>query len=185
MEKMKILIALLPVIFMIHDFEEIVMFKPWLNKNREELKRRFPKVENFLSRKNCFNLSTSGFAIAVLHEFVLISLVTFLSLWYNVYYWWFGAFSVYTLHLFVHILQWIVYRKYVPVIITSMLTLPYCIYTFIVFVDVMKISQTQMLFWTSAGVVIMLLSFPSAFYFAFRFENWKNKSYTADKNASF
>ncbi len=31
---MKLLIAILPVIFMIHDFKEMIMFKPWLQKVR-------------------------------------------------------------------------------------------------------------------------------------------------------
>ncbi|PIE87452.1 MAG: HXXEE domain-containing protein [Bacteroidetes bacterium] len=175
MERIHLLIALLPVVFMIHDFEEIIMFKPWLKRNRAELKRRFPKFEDFLTKRNYFNLSTSAFAVAVLHEFILITLVTVLSLWYNAYYWWFGAFAVYTLHLFVHIAQWLIYRKYVPVIITSFLTLPYCIYTFTVFIEVIPMTPVQMLLWTLIGVVITALSFPSAFYWAFKFERWKNK----------
>jgi hypothetical protein len=36
----KLLIALLPFVFMLHDFEEIIMFKPWLEKNRSEVGRR-------------------------------------------------------------------------------------------------------------------------------------------------
>ncbi len=140
MDKMEILILLLPIVFMIHDFEEIIMFKPWLNKNKSEIKERFPKFENFLAKKNYFDLSTSGFSIAVLHEFVLISLVTVLSLFYKSYDWWFGAFAVFSLHLFVHIIQWVIYGKYVPFIVTSMLTLPYCIYTFIVFIEATKMS---------------------------------------------
>ncbi|PIE79411.1 MAG: HXXEE domain-containing protein [Candidatus Delongbacteria bacterium] len=177
MEKIEILIVLLPIVFMIHDFEEIIMFKPWLNKNKIEIKERFPKFKNFLSKKHYFNLSTSGFSIAVLHEFVLISLVTVLSLFYKSYDWWFGAFAVFSLHLFVHIIQWIIYGKYIPAIVTSILTLPYCIYTFIIFIETTKISQNQMLFWTLIGIVITVLSFPSAFYLAFKFEHWKNKSY--------
>ncbi len=177
MEKMQILIALLPIIFMIHDFEEIIMFKPWLRKNRKELQERFPKFERFLAKNNYFDLSTSAFAMAVLHEFILISLVSILSLLCKSYFWWFGAFAVYTLHLFVHIVQWLVYRKYVPVIITSVLTLPYCIYTFFVFISTVEMSQIQMLFWLLIGIVITIVSFPSAFYLAFKFEHWKNKFY--------
>ncbi len=181
MEKIQILMAMLPIIFMIHDFEEIIMFKPWLSKNRSELKARFPQFENFLAKKNYFNLSTSAFAVAVLHEFILISLVTVLSLLYNSYYWWFGAFAVYTIHLFVHIIQWVVYRKYLPVIITSVLTLPYCIYTFFVFINTVEISAMQILIWTLIGIIITILSFPSAFYLAFKFEDWKNKFYSVEK----
>ncbi len=175
MGEIQLLIALLPIIFMIHDFEEIIMFKPWLTNNRDELKQRFPKFEHFLARRNYFNLSTSGFAVAVLHEFILISLITILSLRYDTYYWWFGAFSVYTLHLLVHIIQWLIYRKYIPVIITSVLTLPYCIYTFIIFINEISISPKQMLLWTLIGIVITLLTFVSAFYLAFKFECRRSK----------
>ncbi len=178
MEKVKILIALLPIIFMIHDFEEIIMFKPWLVRNRDELQKRFPKIILFLSKRDFFNLSTSAFIVAVLQEFILISLITVFSLWYNFYGWWFGAFFAYTLHLFLHIVQWIIYRKYIPVIITSILTLPYCIYTFIIFLNTIKMTQTQMLFWALLGVVLTVLNFPIAFYFAFKFEYWKNKNYS-------
>ncbi len=178
MEKIKILIALLPIVFMIHDFEEIIMFKPWLKSNRSELKKRFPTFEQFLTERGIFNLSTSAFAVGVLYEFILISVVTILSLWYDTYYWWFGAFSIYTLHLFVHIIQWIIYQKYVPFIITSILTLPYCIYTFHIFINTISISTTQMLLWTFIGIAMMFLIFPLAFYFAFKFEHWKNKFYT-------
>ena len=51
MTEINILIALLPIIFMIHDFEEIIMFKPWLTKNSTEIKRRFPKLDAFLTKK--------------------------------------------------------------------------------------------------------------------------------------
>ncbi len=180
MEKLKILIALFPIVFMIHDFEEIIMFKPWLNKHRNEIKERFPKFERFLEKKHVFNLSTSAFAIAVLHEFILISLVTILSLVFQFYELWFGAFAVYFLHLFVHITQWVIFKKYVPVIVTSFLTLPYCIYTLFVFVEIVEISSMEMLFWTLIGIVVTILSFPSAFYLAFKFENWKNRLYLCE-----
>ncbi len=180
MEKMEILILLLPIVFMIHDFEEIIMLKPWLNKNRGEIKKRFPKFENFLKKMNLFNLSTSAFAIAVLHEFVLISLVTIFSLVFEFYELWFGAFAVYFLHLFVHIIQWVMFKKYVPVIVTSILTLPYCIYTLFVFVEIVEISSTEMLLWALIGIIVTILSFPSAFYLAFKFENWKNSLYLRD-----
>ena len=77
MSHLKFLIAMLPVVFMLHDFEEIIMFKPWLVKNREELKSRFPKFENSLTKRSYFEYSTSAFAVAVMNEFALISLVTF------------------------------------------------------------------------------------------------------------
>jgi len=173
---MKLLIALLPAVFMIHDFEEIIMFGPWLNKNREEVGRRFPRVGSIL-RRNHDRLSPSAFTVAVMHEFCVIALITYASLYADTYNWWFGAFAAFSLHLFVHIGQWIVYGKYVPVIVTSFLALPYCLYTFVMFLNFTDMTGGQMLLWTAIGLAITLVSFVPAFYLASRFENWKNRNY--------
>lgn len=169
---MKLLIAILPIVFMIHDFEEIIMFKPWLTKNREELKRRFPKMERFMAKNSLFDLSTSAFAVAVMHEFLLISAATFVSLYFDDYSVWFAAFMAYFVHLFMHIGQWVLFRKYVPVIITSILTMPYCIYTFLRFTEMTDI---QLLLWFFAGVVAAVLSFFPAFFLATKISSAGNK----------
>jgi len=179
MTRLQILIALLPVIFMLHDFEEIIMFVPWLSKERGELKRRFPKFETFLIKRGYFQLSTSGFAIAVFHEFIIVSVITYLSLWFNSYSWWFAAFMAYFLHLFVHIGQWIIFRGYVPVIVTSILTLPYCIYTFKLYLRSTEMNLWQLIFWAIIGIVVAFLSFLPAFYFAAIFEKWKTGKFKA------
>ena len=177
----KLLIALLPLVFMLHDFEEIIMFKPWLVKNRDELRRRFPRIDRVLSRTHD-HLSTSAFAVAVLNEFVIIAFITYACLYVDSYGWWFGAFMAFSLHLVAHIVQWIVYGRYVPVIVTSILALPYCIYTFVEFLKITDMTMVQLLLWTVVGIVLTAASFVPAFFFAARFENWKNQKYagTAD-----
>ena len=37
MEKFGIIIWLLPIVFMIHDFEKIIFFKSWISKNKDYL----------------------------------------------------------------------------------------------------------------------------------------------------
>ena len=91
----KLLIALLPFVFMLHDFEEIIMFKPWLQKNRDEVKRRFPRIDKILQH-NHDQLSTSAYAVAVLHEFLIIALITYGSLFFDLYHWWFAAFAAFS-----------------------------------------------------------------------------------------
>lgn len=174
---MKLLIAILPIVFMIHDFEEIIMSKAWLTKNREELKRRFPKMERFMVKNNLFYFSTSAFAVAVMHEFLLISAATFVSLYFDNYSVWFAAFMAYFIHLFMHIGQWALFRKYVPVIITSILTMPYCIYTFFRFIRFTEMTVGELLLWSFAGIVAAVLSFFPAFYLAKRFHRWKTNRY--------
>lgn len=113
------------VVFMIHEYEEIIMFRRWIDRNRGELRKRFPKIESFFTRHGPFDYSTSTFAVGTAHEFILVSVVSFCSVWTGQYQLWFAALTGYSVHLLMHIVQWIVYRKYVPVIITSLLTLPY------------------------------------------------------------
>jgi len=173
---MKLLVALLPIVFMLHDFEEIIMFKPWLEKNRAEVRRRFPRIDKVL-RQHHDRLSTSAYAVIVMHEFCIIALITYVSLYADAYHWWFGAFAAFSLHLLVHIVQWLVYGKYVPVIVTSFLALPYCLYTFTVFLNVTVMTPGQMLLWAAIGVVLTIVSFVPAFYLGGVFENWKNRSY--------
>ena len=44
-----ILIYLLPILFMLHEFEEMVMLPAWIEKNEKELSRRFPALRSKLS----------------------------------------------------------------------------------------------------------------------------------------
>lgn len=171
-----LLIALLPVVFMLHDFEEIIFFQPWLRKNRGEFFQRFPKLAKMIY-SNHGNLSTSSFAVAILHVFVAISAATFLSLYFNSYGLWFGAFMVFFLHLFIHIAQWIIWGRYVPVIVTSILSLPYCAYTLLSFLKFTNMHLTEMILWTIAAALALVPLFFVAFYNAQKFEAWKNKTY--------
>ena len=166
---------LFPVVFMIHEYEEIIMFRRWIDRNREELRKRFPKIESFFTRQGPFDYSTSTFAVGTAHEFILVSVVSFCSVWTGEYQWWFAAFAGYSVHLVVHLAQWAIYRKYVPVIITTILTLPYCIYTFAEFAKASVLSPLQMFLWAVVGIILTMLSLLSAFFLMSKFQQWQNK----------
>ena len=104
MMKLELIMLLLPVVFMLHEYEEIIMFRHWLDRNRDELKRRFPKSERFLARRRHFDYSTATFAIGTAHEFILISLISFCAVWLGAYQWWFAAFAGYSFHLIEYIM---------------------------------------------------------------------------------
>lgn len=124
--KTETLLWLLPIIFMFHDFEEIIMMKAWLGKNADEAASRFPFLSKLLSKQK--KLSTAAFALEVAEEFILISIITFFAVEQELHALWTGLLLVFFLHLIMHVGQFVVYRKYVPVIITSILSIPYCIY---------------------------------------------------------
>ena len=148
-----ILISLLPIVFMFHDFEEIIFMKLFFAKNSEYLQNRFPKLSKQILKMN--GISTATFAFGVAEEFVLFSILTYTSLLTENYGWWFGLLAGFTLHIIIHIIQFIVVRKYLPVIITSVLVLPYCIYTILKFYNLLILSVQQMIFYSLIMTIIM------------------------------
>ncbi len=123
--KIETILYLLPLVFMLHDFEEIVMMKTWVANNAAELQRRFPRLSNKLLG-HFSALSTSAFALAVAEEFVLISAFSVAAVEQGWYAWWAGLLLAFFLHLLVHVGQFLVYRKFIPAVITSLPAGLYC-----------------------------------------------------------
>ena len=110
---------LLPIIFMLHDFEEIIMTKPWLTRNAGRLRQKYPRIAARLL-PHFSGLSTSAFALAVAEEFVLLSVLTLFAAEYKLYALWAGVTIGFFLHLLAHAVQFLALRCYVPVILTSL-----------------------------------------------------------------
>ncbi|MBQ7990420.1 MAG: HXXEE domain-containing protein [Oscillospiraceae bacterium] len=118
---MKDLYLLLPILFIIHDMEEIIGFG-WFFRNNKQLYERFPKVTAAYE-----DFSTAGFALAVYEEFIPffgISLLAFFFPCKVLTALWLGIMAAFTAHLFVHIGQSICIGKYIPSLITSVICLP-------------------------------------------------------------
>ena len=123
-----LMIISFPFAFLIHDLEEILVQHKWMLAHKEDLLRRFPRLQPMIHHLS--SLSSKAFTIAVLEELALLLLATgyyladgpyALELWATL----FVAFSV---HLVVHIGQGIIIRGYVPGLITSILLLHYSYY---------------------------------------------------------
>jgi len=153
-QSITILIWLLPIVFMIHDFEEIIFFKSWINKNRNYLYENFPKITNKLLPRYD-KLSTAGFALAVAEEFVLLSLITVFSIIFNNYFLWLAVFMGFSIHLIMHIALGIIIKRYIPSIATSFIVLVYCIYTLYILLSNNIFSIPEIVLWTIIGLVLM------------------------------
>jgi len=127
MNNMQVIIWLFPILFMFHDFEEIIFMRAWINKNRSYICERFPRLSKKLL-PHFEHMTTSAFALGVAEEFILISIITIVSYMTNWYDLWIGSFIAFTLHLLIHCFQVLIVRKYIPVIVTSIICLPICIY---------------------------------------------------------
>lgn len=112
-----------PILFMFHDFEEVLFMKTWVAKREGKLLEYFPKyAPTFLRHFN--KVSQVGFAFAVAVIFVFVSIITITASVFDFYLIWLGFFIVYVLHLVVHLIQAIAVRGYVPALVTSILCLP-------------------------------------------------------------
>jgi hypothetical protein len=101
---MDLMIALLPIVFMLHDFEELIMMKPWLEENEPKLIARFPKVAmKIVSHYKA--LGESAFTLIVAEEFLVISIITGMTITHQTYWLWFAALMGFALHLVIHVGQ--------------------------------------------------------------------------------
>ena len=153
----KIIVWLLPIVFMIHDFEEIIFFKSWIVKNKDYLSEKFPKLSKRLFIR-LENLSVPAFSLAVAEEFVLLSIITVLSVVYESYLLWIGIFMGFFIHLLVHLIQWIVLRRYIPAIYTSIASLFYCVFSLNYILKIKLFKTNEIVIWTFIGFGIVVLN---------------------------
>lgn len=127
------LIWLFPIMFVLHDFEEIIMMEKWLKGNSIVLYEKLPKrIADRVVKQ--FSMSTAQFAVAVLVIFLFVSSSTVMANQYviqgllgNIH-----IFTIITLtfflHAFTHIGQSIILRSITPGVITSLIVIiPYSI----------------------------------------------------------
>ncbi|MEQ6357397.1 HXXEE domain-containing protein [Lysinibacillus sp. M3] len=125
------LIWLFPIMFIFHDFEEIIMVEKWLNKNSTILYERLPKnIANRVIKQ--FSMSTAQFAVAVVVVFMFVSSSTIVANQYvnqgpfgDIYFFTVVTLT-YFLHAFTHLAQSIFLRSITPGVLTSLIiVIPY------------------------------------------------------------
>lgn len=147
---MQEIIWIFPILFIIHDMEEIMGFELWLKKNRTLLDRKYPKISSTYKP-----YSTEGMAAAVMEEMMLCLVICIISRFTEFYGLWLGTFVAYTIHLIVHIGQTIVIKKYIPAVITSIICLPLSIWFIAVSISTLSYSISQVFAYSLIGIVII------------------------------
>lgn len=123
MNDLNVMVWLLPVLFMIHDFEEIIMAEIWSRRYRREINVRWPNRQPF-GLNHIYHYPTAAFSIAVAIEFVLISLISLFSVLLQSYFVWYGVFMGLILHMIlVHLPLCVLFKRYVPGVVTSIILL--------------------------------------------------------------
>ena len=116
-------IWIFPVLFIFHDMEEIIWLPEFMNKNREDIIKRYPIAEKPLSAYRS-GMTSEAFAVAVYEELILLIAVCALAELTGAQ-WamgiWYGGLIAFTVHLIIHILQSLAIKKYIPSLLTSIL----------------------------------------------------------------
>ena len=119
---MKDYILLLPLIYLFHDFEEIIGFGWFFRKNPEV----FTKYPRLTSAYRGFN--DVGMAVGVFEQLILffggLSILAYYFPNRVLYGAWYAMLLGLTAHFIVHIGICVYIRKYVPSLITSVICLP-------------------------------------------------------------
>lgn len=109
---------LFPALFMLHELEEII----WMPSFVKKLSTQFPDIR-FLSYYTPFT-----FNAIVLEQFLILLLSLFLSYQFSNYTIYATIVIAYIYHIFGHLIQTIVIRKYVPGLLTGIFTSLFSLY---------------------------------------------------------
>lgn len=152
-----LLVFALPIVFMLHDFEEIIFLRPWLERNGDRLRKSLPKAAGKMLAQ-MRTTTTERFSLIVAEEFVIVSGVTFYSVTSGNYYPWFALLLGFSAHFAMHIAQWLFVRRYIPAIATTLLALPYCYFAIIRSVGRLELTAREVMLCLVSGVVVVGLN---------------------------
>ncbi len=107
---MNMIIWIFPMLFLIHELEELLGFEKWYAKKNFI---KYPRASKIINRVSDY-FSTKGMIFAILEQLLLILIICFIALNYNHYLLWFSGFVGYTLHLIIHVLQSIIIKQVIP-----------------------------------------------------------------------
>ncbi|EIJ82021.1 hypothetical protein PB1_03750 [Bacillus methanolicus PB1] len=152
---------LFPILFMFHDFEEILTVEKWTKQNKEQVLAVLPQsVRKYFY--SSFKMTTLQFAQDVFWVFLSITAGTILAVIFSFYYIFLVFLAIFFAHVFTHIGQAIYLKKYTPGVITSiLLVLPYSLYAYYRLLIEQVISGGDIL-WSVLGMCIVV---PILFFF--------------------
>ena len=103
---------LFPALFMLHELEEII----WMPAFVKKLSAQFP------DNRILYYYTPFAFNAIVFEQFLILLLSLFLSYWFNNYTIYATIVIAYIYHVLGHLIQTIILRKYIPGLLTGILT---------------------------------------------------------------
>lgn len=151
---------------MLHDFEEIIFFRRFLDQYGDRISARFPRLRLILDKANA--ITTPSFTFVVAEEFVLVSLISFSAVYSQHYGLWIAAFMAFFLHLFIHLGQCALFASYVPGVVTSFMLIPACVYVFMQVINAIGYTYAEIVGLAVVGVIVMIVNVVFMHYLASR-----------------
>ncbi len=146
------LVWLLPIIFIVHDFEEIILIKSWKEKNQDifSAPAGFKPYEHFRS--------PDSFSVAVLEELILLIAISFFTVLTQNYLVWIGAFFAVTFHFIPHFIFCFRIKRFVPGAFTALLAMPFSIWILLEIIGSTHYSAVQLTLAFVLGVILFMLN---------------------------
>lgn len=177
MNAMNAIVWILPIIFMLHDFEEIIMTGSW--KTRHELRLGRLMKENgkdLMSTKVPYKdfRSTASFSVAVLILFFCFSFISLLSCLFRSYFVWYGVCFAFVIHCVLHFKMCLQLKCYVPGVSTAALFLPAGIWLLWYTAAALAYTFSAIVFSIFIGSLAVVVTFVGLHACIARFEIWLN-----------
>lgn len=140
-------------LFMIHEFDEIILVKPWIKQNQDH--PAYQK-ELFIAGKSSYP-STESLSLMIAEEFVLAFLLLLVAIFCHFSELALAVTICHALHLLGHVSQVIQFRSWVPGGLTAVLTFPILLVVLAVYLSQNSVSWTLLIL-LSILVMLALLS---------------------------
>lgn len=149
------LIWLFVVVFMIHNFEEIILIERWFNRTYPIVKHRIPSFA-LSDIEKMKTITAAQFTFSILILFVSTIFLIYMTFLTNNLAYFLGMNIFFGLNIFIHPNQSLLLKSYVPGLITTILCIiPYNIYLFYTLFNNGLLSTSLML--TSLIVTVLLI----------------------------
>lgn len=154
------LIWLFPIVFMLHDFEEIILGEPWLTNNAEAIRSRIGgRLPRFFVRRieSVLRKKTSELALPILLIFAMASLSAYLAAEQGAKGLFLLASAAFFVHGFGHMGQAMVLNRYVPGAMTSLvLIVPYSLLLFRRLLDEGVLTRGELAGLFAGGAILVI-----------------------------
>lgn len=150
---MQEIIWMLPILFIVHDMEEIIGLGSWLKKNKELLDKKYPKISSTYNK-----YTTEGMAAAVTEELIICLLICIITRITGFYGLWLGIFVAYAIHLVIHVLESLILKKYIPAVITSIICIPLSVLIIIFSIKNLSYSAIYVIIYSLTGIVFVAIN---------------------------